>query len=114
MQGKQSMLRALFTSDENVDDKLAKIRQFVTFNERKFPEIYITNKNFSIVETLVKYNGRLSFKLYMKAKLIKLGIKVLLLADADTYFVPQFQVHLGKVSEESHLSETRDCRPSNL
>ena len=89
--------------EENANDKLAKLRPLITLLERKFCEIYIPGKNLSVDEALVKYNGRLSFKQYMPAKPSKFGIKVWLLADADTYFVPRFQVYLGKGREESQL-----------
>ena len=51
-------------------------------------------------EGLVKFNGRLSFKQYMPMKPDKFGIKVWMLADADNYHVPRFQVYLEKKSHE--------------
>ena len=51
-------------------------------------------------EGLVKFNGRLSFKQYMPMKPDKFGIKVWMLADADNYYVPRFQVYLEKKSHE--------------
>ena len=53
-------------------------------------------KNISIDEGLIKFNGRLSFKQYMPKKPNKFGIKIWMLADSETYFVPRFQVYLGK------------------
>ena len=45
-------------------------------------------KNITVDEGLVKFNGRLSFKQYMPMKSDKFGIKVWLLADADTLCSP--------------------------
>ena len=53
-------------------------------------------KNISIDEGLLKFNGRLSFKQYMPMKPDKFGIKVWMLADAGNYYVPPFQIYLGK------------------
>ena len=58
-------------------------------------------KNISIDECLIKFNGRLSFKQYMPKKPNKFGIKVWMLADSETYFVPLFQIYLGKQTAEN-------------
>ena len=57
-------------------------------------------KKVLVDEGLVKFNGRLSFKQYMLMKPDKFGIKVWMLADADNYYVPRFQVYLEKKSHE--------------
>ena len=77
-------------------DLLCKVHLLVTLLEQKFSEAYIPAKNITVDEGLVKFNGRLSFKQYMPMKPDKFGIKVWLLADANTYYVPRFQVYLRK------------------
>ena len=81
---------------ENRTDKLTKIRPLISKLENAFQRVYVPGKNLSIDEGLVKFNGRLSFKQYMPKKPNKFGIKVWMLADSETYFVPRFQVYLGK------------------
>jgi len=76
--------------------------------ERKFAEAYTPGKNITVDEGLVKFNGRLSFKQYIPMKPDKFGIKVWLLADADTYYVPHFQVYLGKNRMNSELFQRID------
>lgn len=71
--------------------------------EEKFSAAYVPGKNITVDEGLVKFNGRLSFKQYMPLKPDKVGIKVWLLADADTYYVPRFQVYLGKNRTNNEL-----------
>ena len=93
-------------ADPNTEDQadlLCKVRPLVTLLEQKFSEAYTPGKNISVDEGLVKFNGRLSFKQYMPMKPDKFGIKVWLLADADTYYVPRFQVYLGKNCTNSDL-----------
>ena len=88
---------------ENPADLLCKVRLLVTLLEQKFSEAYTPGKNITVDKGLVKFNGRLSFKQYMPMKPDKFGIKVWLLADADTYYVPRFQVYLGKNCTNSDL-----------
>ena len=93
------------TEDRN--DLLCKVRPLVTRLERGFAEAYTPGKNITVDEGLVKFNGRLSFKQYMPMKPDKFGIKVWLLADADTYYVPRFQVYLGKNRTNSELFQRK-------
>ena len=81
---------------ENPTDKLTKIRPLISKLENAFQNVYVPGKNLSIDEGLIKFNGRLSFKQYMPKKPNKFGIKVWMLADSETYFVPRFQVYSGK------------------
>lgn len=92
---------------EDRNDLLCKVRPLVTRLEQKFAEAYIPGKNITVDEGLVKFNGRLSFKQYMPMKPDKFGIKVWLLADADTYYVPRFQVYLGKNRTNSELFQRK-------
>ena len=77
---------------ENPTDKLTKIRPLISKLENAFQDVYVPGKNISIDEGLIKCNGRLSFKQYMPKKPNKFGIKIWMLADSETYFVPCFQV----------------------
>jgi hypothetical protein len=56
-------------------------------------------------EGLIKFNGRLSFKQYMPKKPNKFGIKIWMLADSETYFMPRFQVYLGKQQNAENADE---------
>ena len=93
--------------DEDANDVLCKVRSPVTLLEDKFADAYIRGKNVSVDEGLVKFNGRLSFKQYMPMKPDKFGIKVWMLADADNYYVPRFQVYLGKNRTNSELFQLK-------
>ena len=93
--------------DEDANDVLCKVRSLVTLLEDKFADAYIPGKNVSVDEGLVKFNGRLSFKQYMPMKPDKFGIKVWMLADADNYYVPRFQVYLGKNRTNSELFQLK-------
>ncbi|CAB4040995.1 Hypothetical predicted protein [Paramuricea clavata] len=97
---------------ENPTDKLTKIRPLISKLENAFQDVYVPGKNISIDEGLIKFNGRLSFKQYMPKKPNKFGIKIWMLADSETYFVPRFQVYLGKQqnADENDAEEARGLR----
>ena len=88
---------------EDPSDALCKVRPLVDLLQDRFSAAYIPGKNISVDEGLVKFNGRLAFKQYMPLKPNKFGIKVWLLADADTYFVPRYQIYLGKDRNNEEL-----------
>ena len=85
---------------ENKTDKFTKIRTLIS-KQNAFENVYVPGKNISIDEGLIKFNGRLSFKQYMPKKPNKFGIKVWMLADSETYFVPRFQIYLGEQTAEN-------------
>ena len=88
---------------EDRADLLFKVHPLVTLLEQKFSEAYTPGKNITVEEGLVKFNSRLSFKQYMPMKSDKFDIKVWLPADANMYYVPRFQVYLGKNRTNSDL-----------
>ena len=81
---------------------LCKVGPLVLLN-RSF--LKLPGKNITVDEGLVKFNGRLSFKQYTPTKPDKFGIKVWLLTDAVTYYVPRFQVYLDMNRRKSDLFE---------
>ena len=90
---------------EDRADLLCKVRPLINRLEEKFSAAYVPGKNITVDEGLVKFNGRLSFKQYMPLKPDKFRIKVWLLADANTYYIPRFQVYLGKNWTNNELKE---------
>ena len=99
---------------ENPMDKLAKIRPLISKLKNAFQNVYVPGKNLSIDEGLIKFNGRLSFKQYMPKKPNKFGIKIWMLADSETYFVPRFQVYLGKQQNAENADENDAERARGL
>ena len=97
-------------NDEDPADLLCKVRSLVTLLEQRFADAYIPGKKVSVDEGIVKFNGRLSFKQYMPMKPDKFGIKVWMLADVDNYYVPLFQVYLGKNRTNSQLFQRKGLR----
>ena len=84
---------------------MQKIRPLISKLEKAFQDVYVPGKNISIDEGSVKFNGHLSFEQYMPKKPNKFGIKVWMLANSETYFVPRFQVYLGKQQNAENVDE---------
>jgi hypothetical protein len=50
---------------------------------------------------MIRWTGRLSFKQYLPSKPIKRGIKVWMRCDADTAFLSDFDIYLGRGTQNS-------------
>jgi Transposase IS4 len=57
-------------------DPLYKVRPIMNLIERNIAELFLPGKNISIDEAMIGFNGRLSFKQYIKGKPNPWGIKV--------------------------------------
>ena len=64
----------------------------------KFKQLYTPSQALSIDEGMCKYQGRYSFKTYMPAKPIKVGMKFYIMADSKTSFVTKIKLYTGKYS----------------
>jgi hypothetical protein len=69
--------------------------------KQSFSTKYKLHKNISIDEAMIKWTGRLSFKQCLPAKPIKRGIKVWMRCDADTAFLSDFNIYLGRGTHQS-------------
>ncbi|KAG8233109.1 hypothetical protein J437_LFUL013300 [Ladona fulva] len=65
------------------EDPLFKIRPVMDFFNNRMAEIYSPGKNLCIGESMVLWKGRLKFRLYVKGKKHKFGIKLYVLTESD-------------------------------
>ena len=70
----------------NCDDKLNKIRTVYSIVVSRWHELYSMGEHISIDEGMLKWRGRLSFRVYMKNKSVKYGIKSNILANLKTHY----------------------------
>lgn len=82
-------------------DKLCKVRPVINMAKERFSNSYKPHKHITIDEAMIKWTGRLSFKQYLPAKPIKRGIKVWMRCDADTVFLTDFEIYLGRATQHS-------------
>ena len=84
------------TADKN--DRLYKVRPFLSYIQNKFEEEYYPSKNISIDECMIPFKGRLGIKQYIKSKPTKWGIKAFLLCDSATAYCYRFEIYIAKNS----------------
>ena len=97
------LLRYFHIADNKKDDKsdlLYKIRYLIESMNSKFSEYYDSNKNLSIDECMIKFNGRLKFKQYIMNKPVKFGVKGFLLCDSSNYYCHRIEIYSGKSKEK--------------
>ena len=68
----------------NLDDSIYKIRQILVHFTMLWRTYYEIKSHLAIDEAMIKFDGRLAFKQYMKQKPIKWGIKMFLICDSIT------------------------------
>ena len=80
---------------QNRDDKLFKIRPVYNMIVKRWRSLYDLGEHISIDESMVKWRGRLSFKVYQKEKPTKYGIKSYMLTDAKSKYCWNMDVYHG-------------------
>lgn len=88
----------------DVNDKLAPIRKIWSLFIQNCQMCYNPDLKMTVDEQLLSFRGRCSFRMYMKAKPDKYGLKVVTLNDATTSYLYHAIPYLGKVTLEGQLS----------
>jgi len=88
---KFSMINSFLHLNDNTQpnkqqDKLFKIRPIIEYLNSKFMKYYELGNSLSIDEGMIKFNGLVSFKQYIKIKPVKYGVKAFLIADSFNYY----------------------------
>lgn len=86
--------------DESKEEnkKIFKILPIINHLKNKFQANYIPKREICIDESLMKWKGRLSFKVYMPLKSAKFGIKFYELCESDSSYVWNFFIYTGKTT----------------
>lgn len=77
-------------------DKLAAFRQIWNMFVANFRANYVPSAYVTVDEGLVPFRGRAPFKVYMKNKPHKYGIKIWMMSDSESYYCYNAQVYLGQ------------------
>ncbi len=85
------MFTSLVTCVPNYD-RLYKVRKLLELVLPKFESVYTLHKELSLDEALIKFNGRLVFKQYMKDK----TTKGFVLRDATNGYIYRLEIYTGK------------------
>ncbi|KAF7670553.1 PiggyBac transposable element-derived protein 4, partial [Cucumispora dikerogammari] len=87
-----SMNKNVASEKRNVDESVSKILQYVN---KVSQSVFYSSVILSINEGVCKFQKGYSFKTYMPAKPIKVGIKYYILADAKTSFICNIKLYTG-------------------
>lgn len=85
-------------------DKLAPVREIWEIFIKNCVTNYEPSSNCMIDEQLVSFRGRCPFRIYMKNKPDKYGLKILMLNDAKTFYMISAIPYVGKVTPEDNDS----------
>ncbi|XP_070526565.1 LOW QUALITY PROTEIN: piggyBac transposable element-derived protein 4-like [Cardiocondyla obscurior] len=86
-----------FTSDETDQaDKILKICRIIEYFLECFQTVYRPGPNISIDESLMQWQGRLSFKQFTRNKKTRYGIKFYEVCDTENGYVYNFKIYTGK------------------
>ena len=81
-------------------DKLFKIRPVIAYLNSKFMKYYEMGNSLSIDEGMIKFNGLVSFKQYIKIKPVKYGVKAFLISDSFNYYCHKILIYSGNIKNE--------------
>jgi len=90
-------------TDVNERDRLKKIRPIVSYFSQKFVQVYKPQRELSLEESIVRWKGRLSFKVYNASKINKYGNLIRMVCEARTGYICNFRKYDG---EGSRLQQT--------
>lgn len=89
-----------FCNNENIPKNntksLAEIKEVLKLFADRFKSVYIPNRQIAIDEAMLKWKGRLRFKVHMKFKPDKYGIKSYVLAESSSGYVWNFEIYSGE------------------
>ena len=90
-------------STRNRDDRFAPIREIWTKFIENCPICYNMSDKITVDEQLLSFRGRCVFRMYMKSKPDKYGLKIITLNDAQTSYLYYAIPYLGKTTLDGKL-----------
>lgn len=87
-------------------DRLFKIRPMLDYIVEKFQTVYKPKQELSLHEAMIPWRGRLKFRTYNPAKIVKYGLLVRMLCESESGYISNLEVYAaeGKKLEETILS----------
>lgn len=77
-------------------DSLFKIRSYVNFINTQMSKSYYPDQNITVDEGVCPFRGRVNFRVYMKNKPEKYGMKLYVASDPLTGYTLKFEIYSGK------------------
>ncbi|RVE46171.1 hypothetical protein evm_009175 [Chilo suppressalis] len=94
-------------NDLSIKTKLFKIQPIIDYFNKKFSSLFYPHQEVAIDESLLKWQGRLSFAQKINTIAAQVGIKTYELCDSTTGYLWQFRVYAGK-DNKTVLNDNND------
>lgn len=90
----------------NTTDRLFKIKPILDYFVKKCQLVYKTNQEISLDEDIIPWRGKLKFRTYNPAQIIKYGLLVRVICETTTGYTENIEIYggKGKRSKETILS----------
>lgn len=85
-----------FSSNNNSDDALIKIRKVSEIVKKTFIRMYVPHKNISIDESLMQCRSRLHYIQFIRTKRARFSITFYKLCDSKSRYIHNFNIYIGK------------------
>jgi hypothetical protein len=73
-----------------------KVQPVLNYFKKRFNEVYKPCQQLSLDECIIPWRGRLSFRTYNLAKIVKYGVLVRAVSEALTGYICNFEVYAGQ------------------
>ena len=83
-----------FSSNNNSNDALTKIREVIQIIKKTFISMYVPHKNISIDESLMQCRSRLHYIQFIRTKQARLGVKFYKLCDSKSKYIHNFNIYI--------------------
>ena len=106
-----SLLRCLRfdkRADRNVNDKFASVGNVFEMMVSKFRSSYRPGISITVDEQMVTFRGRCGFKMFLKEKSDKYGMKIWALVDTSTSYCLNLQPYLGRIRNQDREQGQRE------
>ncbi|XP_024226555.1 piggyBac transposable element-derived protein 4-like [Bombus impatiens] len=85
-----------FSSNNNSNDALTKIREVIQIIKKTFISMYVPRKNISIDESLMQCRSCLHYIQFIRTKQVRFGVKFYKLCDLKSRYIHNFNIYTEK------------------
>ena len=87
--------------DQSLRNRTQKVSNYLNFLDTKFQECFVPSREISVDESVVGFKGKISFLTYNPNKPTKWGIRIYVLADANSGYIYSILPYYGSFTSEN-------------